>query len=153
MKKHFLFENFFSKRLFYIVFLILLMISKNHLYAEDFIIIANKNVPVDSLSVVEVKNIFLGNKTKWRNGNKIVFVTLRDGVAHKKFIRTFLKRNPSQFKNYCMRMLFTGKGVIPKSFPTDDTAINYISKNENVIGYISKEVNGGDNIKVISVAN
>lgn len=119
---------------------------------EDVVIIGSANVPVDSLRSVDVMNIYLGKKTTWDNGNQIVFVTLKSGETHKKLLRDYLNKNPVQFKNYWKQMLFTGKGSIPQSFATDDEVIDYISKNENVIGYISKAVSGSG-LKMISITN
>lgn len=115
------------------------------------VLIVNSNVQKISFSKTDVMNIFLGKKTTWDDGSKITFVTLKGGDAHKKFLRTYIKRNPTQFKNYWKKMLFTGKGVVPKSFAADADVIDYISKNVNTVGYISTSVSA-DGIKIIPVS-
>lgn len=118
---------------------------------SNSVFIASDGVSEDTLSGVDIKNIFLGKKTTWSSGSKITFVTLKSGNTHKDVLRTYLKRNPGQFKNHWKQMLFTGKGVIPKSFTTDEEVVSYISQNENAIGYVSKTVTA-DGIKIISIS-
>lgn len=103
----------------------------------DGVLVANSGVSTEALTKTDVMNIFLGKKTTWDNGSKITFVILKEGDTHKKFLRTYVKRNPTQFKNHWKKMLFTGKGVIPKSFASDADVVDYVSKNENTVGYIS----------------
>ena len=119
--------------------------------AEGVVFIASANVPETSLTATDVMNIFLGTKTTWSNGSKITFVTLKDGEPHSQFLKDYIKRNPSQFKNHWKKMLFTGKGVIPKSFDTDEAVVDFVSKNDNMIGYISKPIEN-PGIKVLTIS-
>ena len=96
-------------------------------------------------------NIFLGKKATWENGNKITFVTLKDGDTHKTFLRTYIRKTPEQFNYYWKRMLFTGKGVIPKSFESDQEVIEFVSRNKNTVGYLSNPTTAAG-IKMISIA-
>lgn len=138
---------------FLFLWFILFAILPVSLLADDSIaLISHKSVPESSLSSTDVMNIFLGKKTTWDNGSKITFVTLKGGNTNKTFLRTYVKRNPTQFKNHWKKMLFTGKGVIPQSFSTDEEVIDYVSKNENVVGYIAKE-SVKDGLKIISITN
>jgi len=154
MKMRFLPARLIYASCFVSVLLLITVICPEKLKAGDTgaIIIANNSIPESSLTSTDVKNIFLGKKTTWKNGKKITFVTLKNGELHKKFIRTYTKRNPSQFKNHWKKMLFTGKGVLPRSFSTDEDVVKYVSENDGVVGYISKEIKN-DNIKIISVTN
>ena len=150
--------NCLSARFVFRVFLIGILFfgfasMPSFIYAEgEYVIICNASNPVSSISSVDVMNIFLGKKVSWDNGQKITFVTLNEGESHKQFLREKLKKNPQQFKNYWKKMLFTGKGVIPRSFPDDAGVIDFVSQNEAAIGYISKQASA-QGIKTIQITN
>ena len=134
------------------VLLVLLVIVLPTTYASGSgVLIVNENVATESLTKTEVMNIFLGKKATWENGNKITFVTLKDGDTHKTFLRTYIRKTPEQFNYYWKRMLFTGKGVIPKSFESDQEVIEFVSRNKNTVGYLSNPTTAAG-IKMISIA-
>ena len=71
--------------LFVLLALILMVPMAN---SQDILIIANANVPINSLTSSETKNIFLGRKTDWGNGSKIIFFTTGQKEIHKAFLNT-----------------------------------------------------------------
>jgi ABC-type phosphate transport system substrate-binding protein len=105
--------------------------------AGDVIIICNKSVPEDALSRDMIKNIFLGKKTKWSNRNKIIFVTQKKNDVHKSFLKTYVSKTTSQFRNYWKKQVFTGKGRTPKSFPGDSKIIEFVAGTKGAIGYVA----------------
>lgn len=142
-------------RSWFFVFLIvsLCLVPIGNVFGDDGpFIILNKSIPENSLTNAEIGNIFLGKKTTWSNNNKITFVILADGDTHKQFVRTYLNKSQSQFRNYWKQMLFTGKGIIPQTFTNEEKLIEYVSQNENTIGYISKKITA-PGVKLISAAN
>lgn len=56
---------------------------------DDIVIIVNKNVSVNYMSIEELKQIFLGKKSTWRNGNKIVCINAK---SHSAIRKTFRKK-------------------------------------------------------------
>ncbi len=46
--------------------------------ANDYALIANKDVPISSLSKTDVQSIFLGEKSKWDDGSNIEFMAQGD---------------------------------------------------------------------------
>lgn len=119
---------------------------------ESVVLIGSSDIPVTSIRPIDVNHIFLGKKTEWVNGNPIKFVTLKDGDTHISFLKVYIKKRPSQFKAYWNRMLFTGKGIVPRSFNSEKALMEFISENTGYIGYISgNPVN--DNIKVIPITD
>jgi ABC-type phosphate transport system substrate-binding protein len=102
----------------------------------DVLIIANKDVKDAAITKADLKEIFLGKKVQWRDNNKIRFVTLKDSGPHKTFLRTYINKSAQQYSNYWRKMVFTGKGKIPKSFATSAEMIEYVSGTNGAIGYI-----------------
>ncbi len=118
--------------------------------AGDVVVIANNDVPVSSLTSDELKNIFLAKKTQWDNGQKIDFVTLKQGDVHEAFLKAYLSKTASQFQRYFRTLVFTGKGKTPPSFQTEDDLVGYVAGTGGAIGYVSSGTNT-DSAKVINI--
>jgi len=103
------------------------------------VIITNLNVKENKLTKKEVENIFLGKQTKWENGKKITFFTLKSSNTHKAFLKEYIGKTSSQYKTFWKKQIFTGKGKAPKSFTSEKDLINYISSTKGAVGYISNK--------------
>jgi ABC-type phosphate transport system substrate-binding protein len=119
-------------------------------FTGDVVVIANKDVPVGSLSGDEVQNIFLAKKTQWDNGQKIEFVTLKEGDIHNAFLKAYINKTDSQFQRYFRTLVFTGKGTTPQTFQTEGDLVGYVTRTGGSIGYVSSGTNTGS-AKVINV--
>ncbi len=118
--------------------------------AGGVVVVANKSVSASSLSIEEVKNIFLAKKTQWRDGSKIVFVALKSGGVQDDFLKSYLQKTSSQYNRYFRTLVFTGKGKAPRTFSTEAEVISYVSSTAGAIGYVSSETNTRS-AKVITV--
>jgi ABC-type phosphate transport system substrate-binding protein len=117
-------------------------------FAGDVIIVCNKSVTADSLTQSEIKDIFLGRKTRWSDGNKINFATLEEGQTHEVFLKSYVSKTARQFGYYWDKQVFTGRGKTPKSFKTAKGLINYVSNTDGAIGYIAAD-EFDSNVKVL----
>jgi ABC-type phosphate transport system substrate-binding protein len=105
-------------------------------FADDINIIANPNLSIDSLSKHELKNIYLGKKTRWNDGDRIIFVIYESGDVHEKFLKMYIGKSVSQFNNYWKRIVFTGKGKFPRKFNNENELLTFIDETPNAIGYV-----------------
>ena len=105
--------------------------------AEGVILIVNKNVDQSRLSRQEVRDIFLGDKRTWDDGQHVVVVTLKSGTVHDEFLQEYIKKTAIIFSRYWKRMLMTGKSKIPIAFNSENDAIDYVKNTDGAIGYIS----------------
>ena len=119
--------------------------------ASDVRIIANATVPVSQISKEDIKEIFLGRKVRWKDGQQIVVVTSKQHEVHKQFVIQYTDMTPFQFMSWWRKLLFTGKGLLPLSFKTEKELTEYIANNSGAIGYLSVRPQS-DRIKVIQVA-
>ncbi|MBU0993841.1 MAG: substrate-binding domain-containing protein [Proteobacteria bacterium] len=106
----------------------------------DVVIIAHPSVDVESMTAQELKNVFLGNRVKWNDHLQIKVVVLKDLPAHEQFTRKIVHKTTAQFKNWWRQMVFTGKGLIPRSFNSEQALMAYVAANEGAVGYISSEL-------------
>jgi ABC-type phosphate transport system substrate-binding protein len=117
----------------------------------DVLIIANPDTPVSSLKKKEIKDIFTGKMTRWNSSGKIIIATLKDSELHREFLRQYVKKTPSQFKNYWRRKVFTGEGRLPKIFKTEAGLIDFVASTKGAVGYISSTTRKP--VKIIEISD
>ncbi len=118
--------------------------------AGSVIIIANKDVPSASLSYDELQRIFLGKKTTWADGKKIVPICLKGGSTHASFLRSYLDMNPSQFDIFWKHAVFTGTGRPPGALMDEMAVVQFVKNTTGGVGYIDSD-NLRGTLKVIEV--
>ncbi len=116
----------------------------------DIVIVANSLNDTQSMTKQQLRSIFLGQRIKWDDNQRIKVAIQHKTDLHKKFVRSFTQKNLSQFEAWWKRMIFTGKGLPPKGFESEEKLIEYIVKTEGAIGYISSQ-SKTDNLKTIIV--
>ena len=120
---------------------------------EQLVIIGHKDV-ADSLKKEDIKQIFLGRKTRWANDEKILFVVFAEKETYTTFLKEFVGKTVFQYKNYWKKQVFTGKGRMPKAFKTSEEVIKYVSSTEGAISFtMSQDVPDDDSVKIIAIEN
>lgn len=115
-----------------IVVLIVLILAGS--LAEEVII---TNSSTKMLDEATLKKIYLGKKKAWENGEKIILTTLKKGETHESFMLRLINRRPEQFTIYWKQLMFTGRGIMPKEFASEQEMVDFIAANHGAIGYIS----------------
>jgi hypothetical protein len=85
--------------------------------SEPLVIVVNRSNPVDKLSSLELRSIFLGSRSHWADGRRITLVMRDPGELERKTVlRDIYDMNESQFKTHFLHGLFTGEILVsPKS--------------------------------------
>ncbi|REL36463.1 phosphate ABC transporter substrate-binding protein [Thalassotalea euphylliae] len=91
----------------------------------------------DALDKKAVKKIFLGKTKKFPNGDEAIPIDLKSGQLRGDFLKAVVGKSESQFKAYWSKLVFTGKGQAPRSVDSEAEIVDLISKNPNLIGYVS----------------
>jgi len=112
------------------------------------IIIANPKVAATSLTRDELKNIFLGIKTKWGDGNPITFVILKDKTIHNTFLEKYIDYTPSKFSKYWRGLIFSGKGSCPRTLNDTNEALQFVAETDGAIAYV---LSVNENVKPIKI--
>ncbi len=127
-----------------------LLVAMTLTRAADVVFITNPSTAADSLSKDDVKNILLGNKTKWDAGGIIKLTVLTTGAAHEAVIQEFTARSADQFDKYWKKQVFTGKGSAPDAFQTDAELLAFVAKTPGAFGYIASGTTP-TGVKVVTV--
>ncbi|MCP4346112.1 MAG: hypothetical protein GY795_11380 [Desulfobacterales bacterium] len=118
--------------------------------AGEILVIANPDVPADSLDRNVISDIYHSRKAKWNNGNTILVAMLKKGAVHKKFARNIAGSTPAKLKNIWKKVIFTGTGTPPKIFRQESDMVRFVVNTKGAIGYIDASTSH-EGVKVISI--
>ena len=119
--------------------------------AGEVKIVANPSVTADSISVAELRSVFLLQRRTLRDGSPVEPVLQKRGATHEAFLRQYLNRDSEEIHIYYQGLVFTGKGSMPKQLDSDTDVIAYVARSRGAIGY----VNGAsptDGVRVLVVS-
>jgi len=100
------------------------------------ILIVNSGNGSAKVSKKNLKKMMLGKAKKWEGGEKVVLATLTGGKVHEAFIKKFAGKTAKQFTNYWRKMVFSGKGKMPKSFDSEEELVAFVAETDGAVGYI-----------------
>ena len=119
--------------------------------AGEVKVIANPSVRSDSITVAELRSVFLEEKRSLSDGSHAEPVLARSGAAHQAFLKQYLGKTEEALENYYRTLVFTGTGLMPKTLPSDTEIIAYVAKTRGAIGYV--DVNAAaEGVKVLTIA-
>ena len=102
-------------------------------------LIVNKDNPIESITLNNLRFIFLMRNTSWENGEKIkVYVNQWDSPEHTLFCKEILNVIPHRINGAWERKKYSGMGDIPETLNNDETMLNKIMEHKNAIGYVKE---------------
>ena len=101
-------------------------------------IVVNVSNPVQDLSFVELRRIFLGEKNHWPNGRRITLVMMEPGTAERKAaLHDICHMNDDDFRKNFLQRLFTGEALVsPKTLASPVGVRKFIFNVPGAIGYV-----------------
>jgi len=117
---------------------------------EEVDVVVSKSNNVGSLSREEVRRIFMGEKSSWPGGRRIVVLMLAPDQAERAVIlREVYKMNESDYTRYFLQAAFAGRvEEAPKELSSAAQMKARLAANPAAIGYLKKE-DVGDGVKVV----
>src|SRR5246500_5986583 len=77
---------------------------------ESLAIIVNRENPIESLSMAELRTVFLGERSHWANGRRITLVMMEPGQPERRAIlREIYRMSESDFNRHFLQGLLTGE--------------------------------------------
>lgn len=113
-------------------------------------LVGNVHAP-DSIKHDELKQIFLGKKTRWQNDSHISFALFADEYSYGLFLREFIGKTASQYKNYWKKQVFSGKGRMPKTFKDPQDVLEFLAATDGAICFLSNISIDSERLKIIRV--
>jgi TonB family protein len=120
--------------------------------ADNVKVIANSSVKADTISVAELKRVFLEERIALPDGTRVEPVLQKEGAVHEAFRQQYLGMTEDDLRIYYRTLLFTGRGSMPKILESDAEVEAYVARTRGAIGYVSASAIGqGVNTLVIGV--
>ena len=116
-------------------------------------VVVNKENKLASLTTDDLTRIFLGKKTLWDSGTRIVPVMPEEeSTTGELFLSGTLKKSVSQFRAYWKRLLFSGGGAVPKVFRNHDQLLDFVARQPGAIGVVEASA-VDDRVRVLDISN
>jgi len=116
---------------------------------DDILIIANKSAPESSMSLAELKQIFLKKKSSWSNGNKIVAINAQDNSqVRRDFRKLVLDMTDTEELTYWEKQKIKKQIGAPTELQSRTKAV---FKLKNAISYAYRKEVQKDVVKVLLV--
>ncbi|MBU0692597.1 hypothetical protein KKC97_10805 [bacterium] len=106
--------------------------------AGDLIIIANQSVPDDTLRSKEVRNIYYGKRTRWSDGSPLIPVARKSSSVQSQFVTDVLKKSVGQYESFWRQALFTGEGIPPRAFETEEELRRFVAETPGALGFVER---------------
>jgi ABC-type phosphate transport system substrate-binding protein len=113
-------------------------------------VIANRSVPVNSISISKLSDIYLLNTKVWNDGASIVVLCFRGNEAVEQAFYGSLGVTPLEARKIWMRVQLSGEGKAPVMFTSEDDLIQKVSTTRGAIGFVSA-AKVTDAVKVIAL--
>ncbi len=112
----------------------------------EIVLIVNPKNPVSSMSAEQVSQFYLGIS------NSFVPLDQADGSPIRvEFYKKITNKEPGQVRAIWAKLVFTGKGRMPKELASNEDVKKAVAQDANAIGYIDKSALDGSVKAVLSV--
>lgn len=115
-------------------------------------IVVNQDNPIDDLSYVELRRIFLGERSHWANGRRITLVMMEAGTVERKaMLHDLYHMTEDELNRHFLRGLFTGEVFAsPKTLASPVGVRKFVFNVPGAIGYL-RVSDVDSSVKVIKV--
>ena len=91
---------------------------------DDILVVANNALSVSSVSNAELKSIFLKERTRWRNGAKVIPIHAKEGTPLRRaFLRRLLNMEESRERAYWQEQKIKRGALPPAAFSSSLRAV------------------------------
>lgn len=121
-------------------------------FADDYVVIVNKANPAESINSADLRKMFLGEKTTWTNGVKVMAITPGpDRPEYALSIKKATGMSTPDFKRYFIQLSFLGKSVPPPRVLDTPAAIaRFVATSPGAISCIPA-ADAGAGVKTLKV--
>lgn len=120
------------------VLLIFLSINAHSQTGMLTVISNDKGAPAE-LKLSDLKSIFLGERQRWRNGNKISIALMKTSTpAGMNICKRIYDMSSDDLKKFWLALVFEGKADAPAFFNTASELESFIAENPGAIGIIDQ---------------
>jgi ABC-type phosphate transport system substrate-binding protein len=119
--------------------LLVFFILVSSITTADVVVIAHKDLAISSLSQKDVTGIYLGNRQVINELRIIPLDQAHDSQVRGLFYASVIEMPYNQVISHWSRLIFTGKGQPPMALMGNNSIVEFVRNNPNVIGYVEQE--------------
>jgi hypothetical protein len=133
----------FFKRLRSNPFLLLVLILSINLQVKaqetTLVAVGNQSGAPAVMKFSELKAVFMGERQRWKNGNRIVIALMRTNTpAGKATSAKIYDMTGDELNRFWLALVFQGKAAAPNFFNSESELQTFIAQNPGAIGIIDK---------------
>lgn len=114
-------------------------------------VVVNSEVDLTDLDAETLERIYLGKKTLWDSGQRITPALVTEASAvSKSFLEEILNKSVPQYRSYWKKRLFSGGGIVPKTFRSSREVIEFVARTPGAIGIIDSGAKD-ETVKILEV--
>jgi len=113
------------------------------------LVIANPSVNQSDISQTDLRDIFTGASSTLK-GASVTPVLLKQGAVHEEMLARYFGKSDSAFRATWRSLLFSGQGVMPRTFDSEAAVVENVAHTPGAIGYIGKST-PHDGVKILAV--
>ena len=119
---------------------------------EGLAIVVNRENAIESLSMAELRSVFLGERSHWPNGRRITLVMMEPGQPERDtMLRDVCRMSESDLRRRYLQGLLTGEVLVsPKTLANPIGVRKFVFNVPGAIGYLRAE-DVDDSVKVIRI--
>ena len=120
-------------------------------FAADVKVVANPSLRANSISIAELRSIFMLQRRPLKDGSLLEPVLTKNSATTDTFMKKYLNRDSEEVYTYYQGLVFTGKASMPKQLNSDAEIIAYVARTKGAIGYVSADA-VTEQVKVLLVS-
>ena len=127
-------------RIYLATFLLFSLVVSSSASGNSYVVMSSTDSTVkENIDIADLRDIFLGNRLFWRNGERIFPAHIpKETQKMKVFLNQVLSMSPRKFNKHWRRRLFSGKGHPPLELDSDRKTIDYVKTTNGAIGVIGR---------------
>ena len=119
---------------------------------QSLAIVVNPSNPIENLSFVELRKIFLGERVRWPNGHRVIVAMLDSGFPERDAVlREVYRMTERGYRDHFLKGRYTGDiPVLPKTLSSPEIVRRFIFNAPGAIGYL-RASDVDSSVKVVSI--
>src|SRR5215218_10367050 len=124
---------------FFIVILALLTGAASAAQDLSLTVISNQKGAPAGLKQTELRSILMGERQRWRNGNKIIIALMKTNTPVGKYTsEKVFEMTADELKKYWLALVFQGKADAPVFFNSISELLTFVAENPGAIGIVDQ---------------
>ncbi|MEO8096570.1 MAG: hypothetical protein ABI811_02635 [Acidobacteriota bacterium] len=111
-------------------------LAVQHASAADLVVIAHPDLQISSITIEELRGVFLGVRTSLKNAGPVQPILKTSSAELTRFSAEYLGKSEAALRTYYRSLVFTGKWSVPVTLNSDAEVIAYVARTRGAVGFI-----------------